>query len=169
MGLSFNIYRQQLLEVVSIYDTLDEIFDTKPFKTEFSFSKDNTGSVEVAPFRDLKYNEIAIFFYHEGNDLYTLDFTVNQSSFKATNTKYTLVDYSTLLSTVAQVTSQFLEKYSPLGLRITGTNVWNKIKYNSQAEGQKNRIYTFFLSQVDDKGEYMVDKSVQGTIALMRK
>ncbi len=168
MGLSFKTYQRQLQEQVSIYDTLVEVFDAKPFKTTFMFIKDED-DVYVPRFNDPKGNAINIHFYHEGIGLYTLDFTVNDTSYKSDTTKYTLLDYTTLLTTVAQAVTQFLEKYNPVGLVLTGTNVYEKIATKPQAEGQKDRIYRFFISQIEDKGNYMVDKSVKDGIALMRK
>jgi hypothetical protein len=168
MGLSFKIHKRLLQEQVSIYDTLEEVFDAKPFKTTFMFIKDED-DVYVPRFNDPKGNAINIHFYHEGNNLYTLDFMVNDNSYKSNTTKYTLLDYTTLLSTIAQAVSQFLEKCNPVGLVLTGTNVFEKIANKPQAEGQKDRIYKYFISQIEDQGNYMVDKSVRDGIALMRK
>jgi hypothetical protein len=168
MGLSFKTYKRQLAEQVSIYDTLHEIFDAKPFKTTFMFLEDDD-EVYVPRFNDPKGNAINIHFYHEGNNLYALDFMVNDDSYKSNTTEYTLLDYTTLLSTIAQATSQFLQKYNPVGLILTGTNVYGKIAKKPQAQGQKDRIYRYFITQIEDQGNYTVDKSVKDGIALMRK
>jgi hypothetical protein len=74
-----------------------------------------------------------------------------------------------LLSTIAEATSQFLGLYSPIGLLIKGNSVLRKIDKNPSTKGQKDRIYSFFISQIEDKGKYMVDKSNPEGIALMRK
>ena len=168
MGLTFKIYKRQLQEQVSIYDTLEEVFDAKPFKTTFMFIEAED-EIYVPRFNDPKGNAINIHFYNEGIGLYTLDFSVNDNSYKSNTTKYTLLDYTTLLSTIAQAVSQFLEKYNPVGLVLTGTNVYEKIANKPQAEGQKDRIYKYFISQIEDDGNYMVDNSVKDGIALMRK
>ena len=168
MGLSFKIYKRKLQEQVSIYDTLLEVFDAKPFKTTFMFLRDED-DLYIPRFNDPKGNPININFYHEGSGIYALDFTVNDTSYKSNTTKYTLIDYTTLLSTVAQAVTQFLEKYNPVGVLLTGTNVYEKIANKPQAQGQKDRIYRFFISQIEDKGNYMVDQSIKDGIALMRK
>jgi hypothetical protein len=74
-----------------------------------------------------------------------------------------------LLSTIAEATSQFLGLYSPIGLLIKGNNILRKIDKNPSTKDQKDRIYSFFISQIEDKGKYMVDKSNPEGIALMRK
>jgi hypothetical protein len=168
MGMTFKIYKRKLQEQVSIYDTLVEVFDAKPFKTTFMFIRDED-DLYIPRFNDPKGNPININFYHEGVGIYALDFTVNGTSYKSNTVKYTLLDYTTLLSTVAQAVTQFLEKCNPVGVLLTGTNVYEKIANKPQAEGQKDRIYRFFISQIEDQGNYMVDKSVKDGIALMRK
>ena len=165
MGQSFKTYRDRML----LSEMLDEIFDSKPFKNNFNFSLNNYKDVVVAPFQDPQDNEIKIIYYNEGNGLYEIDFMVNNTSFKDLDVNYTLKDYTKLLSTVALATSQFLDKYEPIGLKIKGADDYGKTQHKEKAQGQKTRIYDYFISQIEDKGKYMVDKSNSEGIALMRK
>ncbi|MDB4232162.1 hypothetical protein N9795_00500 [Candidatus Pelagibacter sp.] len=165
MGQSFKTYRDRIL----LSEMLDEIFDSEPFKNNFNFGLNNYKDVVITPFQDPQDNEIKIIFYNEGNGLYEIDFMVNNTSFKDLDVNYTLKDYTKLLSTVASATSQFLEKYKPLGLKIKGADDYRKIQNKEKAQGQKTRIYDYFISQIEDKGKYMVDKSNPEGIALMRK
>jgi hypothetical protein len=165
MGQSFKTYRDRIL----LSEMLDEIFDSEPFKNNFNFDLNNYKDVVITPFQDPQDNEIKIIFYNEGNGLYEIDFMVNNTSFKDLDVNYTLKDYTKLLSTVASATSQFLDKYEPKGLKIKGADDYRKIQNNEKAQGQKTRIYDYFISQIEDKGKYMVDKSNPEGIALMRK
>jgi hypothetical protein len=94
---------------------------------------------------------------------------INNTSFKDLDVNYTLKDYTKLLSTVASATSQFLDKYEPIGLKIKGADDYRKIQNKEKTQGQKTRIYDYFISQIEDKGKYMVDKTDPEGIALMRK
>jgi len=148
---------------------LGEIFDSEPFRSNFNFNLNNHKDIVVAPFQDSQDNKIRIIYYNEGNGLYEIDFMVNNTSFKDYEVSYTLKNYTKLLSTVASATSQFLDKYEPKGLKMQGSDDYRKIQNKEKAQGQKTRIYDYFISQIEDKGKYMVDKSIPGGIALMRK
>lgn len=167
MGQSFKTYRDRIL----LSEMLGEIFDSKPFQNQFKFSGELGKNIMVNEFYDPKGNIIDIYFncINSKSNLYELDFMVNKSSFDNPNLEYSIKDYTQLLSTVAEATTQFLKSYSPTGLLIKGNNIFRKIDKNPSAEGQKDRIYNFFISQIEDKGKYMVDKSHPEGIALMRK
>ena len=165
MGQSFKSYKDRIL----ISEILGELFDSKPFISTFNFSLNNYKDIVVTPFKDPQDNEIKIIYYNEGNDLYELDFMVNNTSFKDWDVKYTLGEYTKLLSTIASATSQFLNKYKPVGLKIKGVDDYRKIQDKEKAQGQKTRIYDYLISQIEDKGDYMVDKSPRDGIALIRK
>ena len=165
MGQSFKTYKDRIL----LSEMLDEIFDSEPFKNNFNFKDEENGDVKVESFKDPLSNKINIVFYNIKNNLYELDFGVNGNSFSNFNLEYSLKDYSLLLSTIAQAVSQFLERYKPKGLKIEGEDSFEKIIKNPDKDGQKNSIYKFFISQIEDKGDYMVDKSIPKGIALMRK
>jgi hypothetical protein len=165
MGQSFRTYKNRIL----LSEMLDEIFDSEPFKNNFIFSLNNYKDIIVTPFQDPQNNEIKIIYYNDGDNLYEIDFMVNNTSFKDLDVNYTLKDYTKLLSTVASATSQFLDKYEPIGLKIKGVDDYRKIQNKEKAQGQKTRIYDYFISQIEDKGKYMVDKTDPEGIALMRK
>ena len=165
MGQSFKSYKDRIL----ISEILGELFDSKPFISTFNFSLNNYKDIVVTPFQDPQDSEIKIIYYNEGNDLYELDFMTNGTSFKDRDVNYTLGDYTKLLSTIASATSQFLDKYKPVGLKIKGVDDYRKIQDKEKAQGQKTRIYDYLISQIEDKGDYMVDKSPRDGIALMRK
>ena len=165
MGQSFKSYKDR----ITLSEIIGELFDSKPFTSTFNFSLNNYKDIVVTPFQDPQDNEIKIIYYNDGNGLYEIDFMVNNTSFKDLDVNYTLKDYTKLLSTVANATSQFLDKYEPTGLKIKGVDDYRKIQDKEKAQGQKTRIYDYLISQIEDKGNYMVDKSVKDGIALMRK
>ena len=165
MGQSLKTYKDRIL----LSEVLSELFDSSPFKNDFNFGLNNFKDVVVTPFQDPQGNEIKIIYYNEGNSLYELDFMVNNTSFKDWEVTYTLGEYTKLLTTVASATSQFLDQYKPTGLLIKGVDDFRKIQKKEKAEGQKTRIYDYLISQIEDKGKYMVDKSVKDGIALIRK
>lgn len=165
MGQSFETYRNRILLV----EVLSELFDSSPFKSSFNFQPSHYGTLEVPPFLDPDDNVIHIVFHEKGEDLYEVEFTVNGDSFKAESANYTLKQYSELLSTVALALSKFLEQEQPQGLVIKGADSFEKVSKNSKKIGQKDRLYLYFISQIDDLGKYMVDKTHPEGIALMKK
>lgn len=171
MGQSFKVLKRLLTEELkpNLLEILGEVFNSDPFNSEFTFTGTLGNDIGVSSFNDPKGNVVDIYFYHDGNSVYTLDYSINGDSYQAREVQYTLKDYTQLLATIAEVVSQFLQKYNPTGLQIKGTNIVSKVISRSGAENQKDRIYKFFISQIEDLGNYMVDKSVKDGIALMRK
>lgn len=171
MGLSFKIYKRLIKEELkpNLLELVDEVFDSNSFKSEFTFTGNLGDDIDVNSFQDPKDNIVSIYFYHDGNSVYTLDYCINGDSYQAKGVEYTLKDYAQLLATVAEAVSQFLQKYNPVGLQIKGTDIVGKVIDRPSAKNQKDRIYKFFISQIEDQGNYMVDKSVRDGIALMRK
>lgn len=165
MGQSLKAFKSStlLLEIVK------ELFDSPAFKTSFNFIPSDYASYETVPFRDPLGNLIRVFFTEIGDELYEVEFDVNGDSFQDQNTGYTVKDYSTLLATVAKAVSRFLEKYNPQGILIKGTDILQKVQKNPKTVGQKDRLYLYFISQIEDRGKYMVDKSNPDGIALMKK
>ena len=164
MGQSFKTYKDRIL----LSEILSELFDSKSFRNQFEFEEMGK-DVYISKFEDPKGNVIHVSFHNLKNNLYELEFLVNRTAFENPNLEYSIKDYTQLLSTIAEATTQFLKLYSPKGLLIKGSNVFRKMEKSPSAEGQKDRIYSFFISQIDDKGDYMVDKSNPKGIALMRK
>ena len=171
MGLSFKIHKRLIKEELkpNLLELVDEVFDSNSFRSEFNFAGNLGDDIDVDSFKDPKSNMVSVHFYHDGNSLYTLDYSINGDSYQAKGVQYTLKDYTQLLATIAEVVSQFLHKYTPTGLHIKGTDVTGKVLDRPSAKNQKDRIYKFFISQIEDQGNYMVDKSVKDGIALMRK
>lgn len=171
MGLSFKIHKRLIKEELkpNLLELVDEIFDSNSFRSEFTFAGNLGDDIDINSFQDPKDNVVSIYFYHDGNNIYTLDYSINGDSYQAKGVGYTLKDYTQLLATIAEAVSQFLQKYHPVGLQIKGTDIVGKVISRASTEGQKDRIYKFFISQIEDKGNYMVDKSVKDGIALMRK
>lgn len=165
--VSLNTLKKGQLRVL-IKESLTEIFDSKPFKTDFTFRKFDE-SIKTPSFKDPKGNIIEIYFYKDGNNTYLLDFTVNGNSFKARDVKYTLTEYSQLLATVAKATSLFLQEYQPLGLVLSGVDDFKKMDRKSQAKGQKDRLYKYFITKLDDNPDYAVGQVEGGGLALSRK
>jgi hypothetical protein len=166
MGASLNSYKKYLKQIVK--ETIDEMFDSNPIKTIFNFI-DKDDYIETEIFKDHKDNNVKILFYKLRNDMYELDYSINGSSFTNPDLDYTIKDYSILLSTVAKAVDQFLLKYNPLGLIIEGADYSGKLISNPKSLGQKNRIYNYFISQIQDNPNYIVDKTKSGTINLIRK
>ena len=97
-----------------------------------------------------------------------LDFTINGFSGKAIGVEYSLKEYSSLLSTIAKATSQFLEEYKPNALKIDGEDTFEK-EYKGK-KGQKSQIYNYFASNLELNTEYMVsDRKPDGSFNLSRK
>jgi hypothetical protein len=171
MGLSFKVHKRLIKEELkpNLLELVDELFNSNSFKSEFVFAGNLGDDINVNSFQDPKDNVVSIHFYHDGNSVYTLDYSINGDSYQAKGVEYTLKDYTQLLVTIAEVVSQFLQKYNPVGLQIKGTDIVRKVINRPSAKNQKDRIYKFFISQIEDQGNYMVDKSVRDGIALMKK
>lgn len=166
MGQSLSSFKKSTL----LSEIVSEIFDSAPFKTNFTFEPSEYATLETPRFKDPLGNTIKIYFTsdYEG-ELYEVEFSVNGNSYKSTDATYTVADYSKLLATVAKAISEFIEQYEPQGVMINGTDIFQKVQNNAKSIGQKDRLYLYFISQIDDKGKYMIDKSNPDGIALMRK
>lgn len=166
MGQSLSSFKKSTL----LSEIVLEIFDSAPFKTNFTFQPSEYATIEIPRFKDPLGNTIKIYFTsdYEG-ELYEVEFSVNGNSYKSTDATYSVADYSKLLATVARAISEFIEEYEPQGVMINGTDIFQKVQNNPKSIGQKDRLYLYFISQIDDKGKYMIDKSNPDGIALMRK
>jgi hypothetical protein len=166
MGASLNSYKKYLKQLIK--ETIDEMFDSTAIKTSFNFI-DGEDYIETEEFKDHKNNNIKILFYKLKNNIYELDYSVNDSSFTNPDLEYNIKDYSILLNTIAKAVDQFLIEYNPLGLIMEGVDYSGKLISNPKTLGQKSRIYDYFISQIKDNPNYMVDKSKSGIINLIRK
>lgn len=162
MGASLKSYKNYIKEV------LTEIFDSQPLKTSFNFTN-NGDNVSTEDFKDDQENQIRVLFHKMKHGYYELDFMVNYSSFSNTNLEYSTKEYSILLNTVAQAVNQFLNEYEPFGLKMSGTENESKIFKNTIFTGQKNRLYNYFVSKLDDREDYMVERTPNGEINITKK
>ena len=121
--------------------SLDEIFDSKPFKTSFKIGPGFEAHYEVESFKDPQGNTIDIFFIESGEDVFEIDFQLNGNSFKASDVDYTLKEYTSLLSTIALAVTQFLEKYEPYGVVFRGAD-----DFESVSKNPNKSIYLYLLT-----------------------
>jgi hypothetical protein len=153
----------QLLEIIS------ELFDTRPFKNSFTFQTSDYADFESEDFKDMKGNHIKIYFTSVGDGLYELEFSVNGTSYEPIDAEYNLKDYSALIATIAKGASTFIKEFSPQGLLIKGSDAFGKMVKKPKSVGQKDRLYLYYISQIEDDGRYMIDKTNKEGIALVKK
>lgn len=171
MGVTLDVYKKKIKsiikEILEKDSTLNELFETPPFKHNFTF-KENTDEIYIDNFEDPQNNKIKIYFYKGPYNTYMLDFTVNGYSGKAIDVKYSLKDYTSLLGTIAKSVSQFLREYNPNAVKIDGEDTLEK-EYKGK-KGQKSIIYNYFASKLDLNNNYMVsDRKPDGSFNLSKK
>jgi hypothetical protein len=167
MAGKLNTVKSMLLVNLLKEVALDEIFDSKPFKTSFKIGPGFEAHYEVESFKDPQGNTIDIYFIESGDDTYELDFQLNGNSFKASDVGYTLKDYTSLLATIALAVTHFLEKYEPYGVIFRGADDFESVSKNPNKKGQKDRIYDFFITQLGDNKNYRIGRYPDG-IGLQR-
>ena len=167
MAGKLNTVKSMLLVNLLKEITLDEIFDSKPFKTSFKIGPGFEAHYEVESFKDPQGNTVDIYFTESGEDIFEIDFQLNGNSFKASDVSYTLKDYTSLLSTIALAVTQFLEKYEPYGITFRGADDFRSVSKNPNKKGQKDRIYDFFITQLGDNRNYKIGRYPDG-IGLQR-
>jgi hypothetical protein len=167
MAGKLNTVKSMLLVNLLKEVALDEIFDSKPFKTSFNIGPGFEAHYEVESFKDPQGNTIDIYFIESGDDTYELDFQLNGNSFKASDVEYTLKDYTSLLATIALAVTHFLEKYEPYGVVFRGADDFESVSKNPNKRGQKDRIYDFFITQLGDNENYKLGRYPDG-IGLQR-
>lgn len=167
MGISLQTYKTQALKRL-VTEVLYEVFESDPFKVSFNISPSEEG-YSTETFEDSDSNSIRVIFHNAGNQMYELDFTLNGNSFSNPNINYTVRQYSRLLSTVAKAVSQFLGQIKPQGLQIDGADSFAKILSRANVKGQKNFIYDYFLSKIENDTDYKIDRLEGGNFNLIRK
>lgn len=167
MGASLNSWKRHLIQEI-LLGNIVELFDSKPLKNLFTF-KDSEEEISTEIFEDSKGKKIRILFYKLKQNIYELDFTVNNSSFENPDLNYTVREYSTLLKTVSAAVDQFLVEYRPSGVLLQGVDSNLKVLKNVQFKGQKDRLYGYFISQLQDNDDYFVDRQKDGSTHLVRK
>jgi hypothetical protein len=158
--------KMQLTKIL-LEEDLKELFDSQPFKTSFKIEPGYTAEYETQPFQDEQGNQIVVGFISDGPGVFEIDFQINGNSFKDINVNYTITEYSKLLATVAQAVSQFIEEYKPYGILLTGVDDFSKIQKKPSTEGQKDRVYDYFISKMKEHPNYKVGRYPNG-IGLQR-
>lgn len=160
---NFSFYKNNLIPF-----SLMEIFDSKPIKNNFNFTN-NEDYITTENFEDKYGNNIRVFFHKIGANRFESDFTFNGSSFTTGEDSYSIKEYSELLITIAKAITQFLEEYKPNSLIIEGNINDLKSIEKPKTEYQKDNIYKYFISKIQDIDNlYSVDKFGR-KIILMRK
>lgn len=159
--MKFNVKRASLLRLL-FEESLDELFTSEAFKESFKISLDQDKDYRTEKFKDLQGNTIEIIFWRNIKDSFLLDFTINGDSYRSAGTRYTVREYSEVLATVAKAVSQFLREIKPFAIDIVGEDYLGDIFRNPKKEGQKGRLYAYFLSQIDSNSEYSIGKIPDG-------
>ena len=144
-------------------ENLTEIFETPPFKTNFNF-KEEEGLLYVPDFKDPKGNNIKIYFWEYPNTSYMVDFTLNGNSFGNEDIEYTLKEYTSLIRTIYEAITSFLEKYQPRALDIGGADSFDSIR----KEGQKSAIYKYSTKFLKPHPQYRVLFKDNGDLNLIK-
>jgi hypothetical protein len=168
MGVSFNTFKNNKIQEM-IREQLYEIFNTSAMSVNLEPKSDSQGGFKTSPFKDLQGNDITIVYYYVDNDVYELDFSINGNSFYNTEISYSLQEYAKLLATVAQSVDIFLDEIQPLGLIIDRADSPRLAAKNPQKIGQKNRIYSYFISTMKDREDYKLEKTRHSGFNLIKK
>jgi hypothetical protein len=167
MGITLSTYKVQARKRL-MESSLWEIFDSPPFRSNFVFKQSAEG-YSTEPFEDGLGNTIRVIFHSIAPNIYELDFTFNGDSYANPEVDYTNKEYSMLLNTVAKATSQFLLEFQPRAFKFDGADAFEKILSKPQAQGQKNRIYDLFISQLKNDTGYSLDRKADGAFNLIKK
>lgn len=98
------------------------------------------------------------------NGFFEIDFTVNGSSYENIGIDYSLKEYTSLILTVFKCIEQFIEEYSPQGVKIEGEDSFTK-----QEKGQKNTIYKYALQNIDTPADYVLLTDENGGVEILKK
>jgi hypothetical protein len=163
-----SILKNLILEQIKEKPYLQEIFDSKPFKTQFDFH-DNPDYYYVPPFNDPYGNIVKVYFYKLRNNCFEIDFTVNGDSYSNSDINYSTKDYSVLINTICKCMSQFIEKFTPNSIVIEAAS--SEMKIEKGKESQKNDIYRYasiFLEVppgykllTNERGGFSVNKKIK--------
>jgi hypothetical protein len=161
-----NSLKQIIKEEIQNQLFLQEIFDSSPFKTEFTFF--NSGyEIKCEVFKDSQGNNIQVIFHRLNNGFYEIDFTVNGSSYENTDIGYSIKEYASLISTIFKCIEQFIDEYSPQGVKIEGEDSFTKQEKGKQ--GQKNAIYKYALQDIDVPPNYILLTDESGGVEILKK
>lgn len=169
MGISFNTYKKSKIQELIREQLYAEIFDTSAMNVDLTPKRSRHGHYGVQAFEDESGNEITINFWHIGNGVFDLDFSVNGDSYGNYRISYSLKEYTKLLATVAKSVDIFLDQVHPVGLAMDGVDSPRLVSKKAEKEGQKNRIYSYFISMMQDRDDYKLEKTANGGFNLIRK
>ena len=158
--------RQIIKEEIQNQLFLQEIFDSLPFKTEFTFF-DSGYEIKCESFKDNQGNNIQVIFHKLSMGFYEIDFSVNGSSYENSDIDYSLKEYTSLISTVFKCIEQFIEGYSPQALKIEGEDSFTKQDIGKK--GQKNSIYKYALQNIDVPPNYVLLTNESGGVQILKK
>jgi hypothetical protein len=161
-----NSLKQVIKEEIQKQLSLQEIFDSSPFKTEFIFF-DSGYEIKCEPFKDNQENNIQVIFHKLSSGFYEIDFSVNGSSYENSDIDYSLKEYTSLISTVFKCIEQFMEEYSPQGVKIEGEDSFTKQEKGKK--GQKNTIYKYALQNIDVPPNYVLLTDESGGVEILKK
>jgi hypothetical protein len=158
--------KQTIKEEIQKQLFLQEIFDSSPFRTEFSFF-DSGYEIKSEPFKDNQENTIQVIFHKLSSGFYEIDFSMNGSSYENSDVDYSLKEYTSLISTIFKCIEQFIEEYSPQGIKIEGEDSFTKQEKGKQ--GQKNVIYKYALQNIDIPPNYVLLTNENGGVEFLKK
>jgi len=154
-------------------EIFNEILNSPPLVTTFRWD-DNPEEMglhdySIVPFKDTKGNVIQIEFEYKGDKIYDALFRVNSNLFSNSNIKYSVLEYARLLSTVALAVNFFLEDVKPDVLNVFGADNPGLVVNKSEKEGQKNRIYSYYFSKIENNSNYSMEKTPDGGFKFIKK
>jgi hypothetical protein len=158
--------RQTIKEEIQNQLFLQEIFDSSPFKTEFIFF-DYGYEIKCETFKDNQGNNIQVIFHKLSSGFFEIDFIVNGNSYENSDIDYSLKEYTSLISTVFKCIEQFIEEYSPQGVKIEGEDSFTKQEKGKK--GQKNTIYKYALQNIDVPPNYVFLTDESGGVEILKK
>ena len=161
-----NSLRQTIKEEIQKQLFLQEIFDSSPFKTEFTFF-DSGYEIKCNPFKDNQGNNIQVISHKLSSGFYEIDFTVNGNSYENSDIDYSIKEYTSLISTVFKCIEQFIEEYAPQGVKIEGEDSFTKQEKGKK--GQKNTIYKYALQNIDVPPNYVLLTDESGGVEILKK
>jgi hypothetical protein len=154
-------------------EIFNEILNSPPLVTTFRWDEDpeemGLHDYSIVPFKDTKGNVIQIEFEYKGDETYDALFRVNSNLFSNSNIKYSVLEYARLLSTVALAVNFFLEDVKPDVLNVFGADAPGLTVNKSEKEGQKNRIYTYYFSKIENNSNYRMEKTSDGGFKFIKK
>jgi hypothetical protein len=160
------VLREIIIEEISKYSHLQEIFDSQPFKTQFEFI-DLDNSIRCKSFNDPQTNSIQVIFHKMRRECYEVDFMVNGNSYENLDIDYSLSEYTSLISTIFKCIEQFISEFSPAGLDVGGLESNKKIE--AGRKGQKNAIYKYALQSIDIPSNYSLLTNADGGVQILKK